>query len=426
MKQKIYDYDGYKIYTVEIDKFKNCYIEVNFREDARLVNITKRNMIHHLLSYTSLQYPTKREMRIRTEELYNLEFSSGVSRSGYNLFTSFSIDMLNPKFILEADYLENCIAFLFDSITNPHIENEEFNARSFSIIKERMRATLEQYKENPLSYAVVESKKELFADSLSGTSILGNVLELEEIDSHDLVLEYQEMMKNAHCDILVIGSFSMDEVVSYIKKYFHKPSIISTSIPFSVFNKINPLREVFIPSVYNQTHVLLLYQLEEITDFEKNFVGPLFQRILGNAGMRDKLTYYLREKNSLCYSCGCSFSFSDSLCIIYTGLSSENIDVSLKYIRLAMQEMLHGHITKEELESQKEKFLSDIKLREDSIFGIIDNYYFHNIAHYASFSEYSLNLPQVTVKDLQNFALKMHEALVYVQKEVEKDEENLS
>ena len=91
-----------------------------------------------------------------------------------------------------------------------------------------------------------------------------------------------------------------------------------------------------------------------------------------------------------------------------------------------MQEMLHGHITKEELESQKEKFLSDIKLREDSIFGIIDNYYFHNIAHYASFSEYSLNLPQVTVKDLQNFALKMHEALVYVQKEVEKDEENLS
>ena len=52
MKQKIYDYDGYKIYTVETDKFKNCYIEVNFREDARLVNITKRNMIHHLLSYT--------------------------------------------------------------------------------------------------------------------------------------------------------------------------------------------------------------------------------------------------------------------------------------------------------------------------------------------------------------------------------------
>ena len=68
MNYKTYDYDGYQIYTIQTDKFKNCYIEVNFREDARIVNATKRNALVNLLTYTSNSYPTKREMRIKSEE----------------------------------------------------------------------------------------------------------------------------------------------------------------------------------------------------------------------------------------------------------------------------------------------------------------------------------------------------------------------
>jgi len=64
-------------------------------------------MLWEMIEKSSLKYPTKREMRIHSEELYNLVFEGSVNRSGYNLFTNFSIDILDPKFVKEKDYLEN-------------------------------------------------------------------------------------------------------------------------------------------------------------------------------------------------------------------------------------------------------------------------------------------------------------------------------
>lgn len=424
MKEKTYDYDGYKIYTIQTDKFKNCYIEVNFREDARLVNVTKRNLLCKLMSYTSLKYPTKREMRIATEELYNLAFGSGVNRSGYNLFTGFSIDFLNPKFAKEKKYLEDSIAFLFEIIENPHISKDSFSERSFAIIKERMRVQLNQYKEKPLSYAVVHSKQELFGDSISGVRLSGNIEELEPITKEEMVDEYKSMMQNSHCDILIIGDMDMDFVVSIIKKYFHKPSIVSDEIPFQVENKIQNYREVVVDSPYHQTQVLLLYQMESMTNYERNFVAPIFQMILGDAGMTDKLKKYLREDHSLCYQCGCMASGSDLYGILYAMITYENAELTLKYMRKAVEEMVDGDIEPDFFESVKNKFLSDLRLREDSIYGLIDNYYFHEIAGRALFSEYVVEIPKITIEDICKFSSKLHESLLYILKEESKNETN--
>ena len=71
MKYKKYNLDSYDIYTIQTDKFKNCYIEVRFREDVRNINLSRRNLLAAAMQYTSLKYPTKREMIIALEELYN-------------------------------------------------------------------------------------------------------------------------------------------------------------------------------------------------------------------------------------------------------------------------------------------------------------------------------------------------------------------
>lgn len=45
MNYKTYKYDTYNIYTIQTDKFKNCYIELNFREDIRDVNLSQRSLL---------------------------------------------------------------------------------------------------------------------------------------------------------------------------------------------------------------------------------------------------------------------------------------------------------------------------------------------------------------------------------------------
>jgi len=117
-------------------------------------------------------------------------------------------------------------------------------------------------------------------------------------------------------------------------------------------------------------------------------------------------------------------SASDLYGILYTGLSYENVDTALKYMRKAMKEMVEGDIESDFLETQKNKFLSDLRLREDSIYGLIDNYYFHEIAGRALFHEYLEEIPKITVEDIQIFSSKLHESLLYILKEEQTDETN--
>jgi len=421
MKYKKYDYDGYQIYTIQTDKFKSCYMELIFRDDARKVNATKRNFLTNLMTYTSKAYPTKRDMIIRSEELYNLSLSGELNRSGYNLLTSFNIDFLHPKFVEEKDYLENAITFLLDTIKNPNIEEDKFQERSFQIIKERLKVRLNQYKEKPHSYALIESKKALFGDSISGTRILGDEQELEKITREEVAKEYEDMLENSHCEILIIGDLDMDKVVSIIKKNFYKPSIPLNQIPFVVENKIQPYHELEVESNYHQTQLLLYYQSEMLTYFERNFVGPIFYKILANAGMADKLTKALRVENSLCYTCGAQINPRDLFGLMSTGLSLKNVPLALEKMRECMKEMQEGKIEESFLTQQKEKFLSDLQLREDNLYGLITNYYFHEIADLALYKEYIEEIPKVTIEDIKTLAQKMHESFLYVLKEAQNE-----
>ena len=113
MEEKTYNYDSFVIYTVKTDKFKNGYIEVNFRDDIRNVDVPKRNMLTNLMRYSTLKYPSNKELKIAQENLYDLSFTSATSRVGYNIISSFSMDFLHPKYVNEKDYLKQCLSFFF-------------------------------------------------------------------------------------------------------------------------------------------------------------------------------------------------------------------------------------------------------------------------------------------------------------------------
>lgn len=419
MKYKKYNQNSYDIYTIEKDKFKNCYMEIRFRQDIRHVNVTRRHLLARAMQYSSLKYPTKREMTIALEELYNLGFSSDVFRVGYNHFTSFAIDFLHPKFVNDKKYLKEVLNFFFEVLTHPNVKEGNFDNRSITILKENLHATLDQYKERPLSFARIDSLQRIFRGSVSGERILGTHEDLDTITNEELVFEYKELFENARCEILLIGDLDMDCLVKEISDIFYKPSIVLETVPDFISNPIESFKEERILSTYNQTQLLCYYQFKEITSYEKNFVSPIFSRIFGSADMTDKLSVYLRIQNSLCYYCGFSLSFSDSYGLVFVGLNKKEVKKAKEMIEKAMKEMLKGKIDKEYFEQQKEKFLADLKIREDDIYGLIDTYYFHEVFGKAFYEEYYEKLPKVMIEDLQNFAKKLELTYCYVLEEGE-------
>ena len=181
-----------------------------------------------------------------------------------------------------------------------------------------------------------------------------------------------------------------------------------------------PIKDYKEKGPFNQTQLLMLYKFKELTSFERYFVLPIFMRLFGSsAGMDDKLTKSLRIDNSLCYFCGCQTKFTDNLLTIYVGLSKENVAKAKTCILNSLAEMQKGEFDINLLNVQKEKYLQDIKLNQDSIYSLMDNYYFHEIDNSPTYEEYKKELPKVTFDDVKKFGNKLVFLMSYVLEEEE-------
>ena len=415
MKQKKYDYDSFQLYTVQLDKFKNCYIEVTFRGDVRECSSCLRNFLANYMTHTTEKNKTIREMMIAREELYQVGIQSNVYREGYNLFTSFCCDFIHPKYVKDKNYLNHILDFLMEVLLKPNFPNQNVSLKEFHYLKEHLHAQIDQYRESSYSYTMLEGTKELFPNSISGQRVLGTHEELDRIAEEDLLKEYTRMFENSYCEIGVIGDLDMDYVAKYFKNHFYKPSIVTKDIPFVIDNPLQKPRKVEKESFYSQTQLVQFYQLDHFTFFEEEYVSIIFELVLGNADLADNL----RGKESLCYLSNFHIRYAGKYAAVYVGLNKENLSTSLQMIHKAMKEMAHLEKEKEFIEAQKEKLIANIDLKYDNIYEILENYYFHEIKGSPLFEEYKENIAKVTYKDLEMLAHKFHESLLYILKEKE-------
>lgn len=424
MEYKEYNANNLHFFAIKTDKFKNCYIEVRFRDDLKNVALSTRFLLIQLMAYTSKKYPTKREKVIALEEMYNLGFSIDASLVGENHISSFCVDFLHPKYVKEQIYLNQILEFLFDTIKYPNIKNNHFDQKTIDILKEQIHVNIDQYKENPLSFAKIDSRSRLFKNSFSSKRIFGTHEELAKVNNKMLLEEYNKLLNESICEILIIGDLDILEIVKKISQIFKIANDNYKNIPCTIMNPINKLKEEIVKSSYNQTQLLCYYQIDNMTYKEKNFIEPLFSRIFGSANMTDKLTKYLRIENSLCYYSGFISNPNDNYGFVYVGLNKKNIDKAKKMINKALKEMIAKDIDEKYFENQKTKFLADLKIREDDIYGLIDTYYFHKIFNRALNEEYALEIPKITLNDIADFAKKLKLSYIYILEEGDNNANN--
>lgn len=424
MKYKQYDFESFKVLTIKSEQFKNVHMEINFIDDVDNLFMPLRSFLINLMGYTSKIYPTKREMLIALENLYNSVYYTNYSRIGKSYIANFALDFVSPKYIKDKKYLESCIKFLCEQVLNPNITDNVFDEKSKEIIKERIHQSIDHYKESAFSYAFCESRKELFKDSISGKTINGTHEELDSITNEDLINDYHKLLEDAKADILIIGDLDMDKCISYLQKYFQKKSIVEKTYQNSIANKIPTYSKLEIEGKYAQTQLLMYLQFEELTDFELYAVSTLYLQILGRANQSDKLARYLRIENPLVYSRGIRFDYPNKYLLIYTGLKYENVDEAIKGIERALKEMANGDIKEDYFELQKEKILSNMTMNEDDEQYLIGEYYMHSLFNRPLPEERRKLIKQVTIDDIKKFAKKFKKTLTYILKETNSDEGN--
>ena len=416
MEYKIHDCKSYKIHTIKTDKFKNCSMEIMFRKKLDKNEITQNNMLVDMIAHSSKKYPKKRDVAIELENLYSASFRGFSTRLGSSVMLSFVLDFLNPKYC-EKGYLDDVLSLPFEMLLNPNIKNNEFDNRSFNIIKNRIKSDIESIKENATKYAFRRSLLNMDENSPTSYNMTGYIEDLESITTSNLVDSYNKLLSDYTCDIFVIGNLDMEEVVSIIKSKFNNRTIKVDKIKLYVDNDLRKKHiDVEETGKYEQDSFIMIYNLDNLNERERNFVIHIYNIILGSGGLTSKLYRYLREENSLCYNVSSMIQKYDGLLMIYSGIDAKDKDLCIELVNKAMKEMSNGEFSDIELDNAIKTVISSLKMGEDTQGGIINNYLFNYLDNLPLYEERVKEFKTVTKEEVINISKKIKLNTIYLLK----------
>ena len=90
MQHTKYEMLPYNLHIINTKKFKTITVRINFKTKAIKEEMTKRAFLSDILLRSNSLYKSERELAIRCEDLYDLNYSSNCVVSGNYSILSFN------------------------------------------------------------------------------------------------------------------------------------------------------------------------------------------------------------------------------------------------------------------------------------------------------------------------------------------------
>ena len=414
MVYKKYSNDTFNLYTVKTDKFKTCHMEIIFYNKFESKNITKENVLADILSYTNKKYNKRKLVVEHLEDLYNARFFGTTTRIGNLKTINFVIDFIDPIYA-DKNYLKEVIKFPFDMVFNPNVKNNEFDDKTLKTVKSLRQAEIESVKESPMRYSIKRSLQLTDEDMPASKMLVGNIDDLNKIDSTNLYDDYKKLLKDYYFDVYIVGNLNFEKVNMMINDIVNIDIIKNQKIDYEY--KVNDkltLKKYEEKENFEQSILVCLYKTNNLTDFEKDYVMPVFNYIFGSGSLNNKLYKNLRGDNSLCYNVSSLYQKFDNLIIIPTGIDYKNKNKAISLIKKSLKEMQHGKFSDEDIKNSVKSISNSLLAALDNASDICDNYFFHNTLSSPLLNERSVNLNKVTKQDIINLSNKLKLITVYM------------
>ena len=417
MVYKTYKCNSYNIHTIKTDRFKTVHMEIIFRK-----NIVKEELVNYaflvdMLMESSKNYPKRKDVITKLEELYKLVVYGTTVKTGNVLNSNFMADFIDPKFIDEEDYLENVIKFIFEMLMNPNATNEEFDLKEFNFVKERLKREIKSIDENPFKSSMRKAIEAMDKSSVTAFPLMGSVEELDDITPSSLYKYYKKLFKDNTCDIFIIGNVDSDNIVSLIQKYFKHRYINTNKLVLRVDNKekkkVTTKEDV---SENLQANLVMIYNIGELPEVERHVTMQVFNYIFGSGGLTSKLYKRIREENSLCYNISTLYLKYDELLAIHISLDTANVKRAVSMVKKCLKEMQTGDFLDSDLEDAKKSISLALDLTSDNNSSLLNNYVFHEFDNLPLIDERKKSLAKLTKEDVVNVSKKLKLNTIYVLK----------
>lgn len=413
MEYKVFNKNKYKIHVIKTDKFKTIKFRVILTNKVDKDKINLRNMLMDVLTYSTKEYPTKKDLVRQTQNLYGARVYSKTYRLGIAQLHNFYLTLLNDKYT-EDGMLEEGVKLLSEVIFNPNVTDNKFDSDSFDFVYKINKESLKSIKDQKSKYSFFRMLELMGNDEVYAINDHGTIEQLEMVNTSNLYDYYKELINNSRIDIYVIGDVDFDNINNLINKYLNfDNSIEMNDLMYEHSNYRSDIKIIKENDDNNQSNLAIGCKLKDLTDREKNFVLSIYNMILGS-GAESKFFKNIREKNSLCYYIYSSINKFDNLLYIRSGISKENFDKVLGLINENMQDMVNGNFSEEDIVKAKTSYISFLDELLDSDEAIIETYLANEILKLGDIEQRKKEIMTVSYDEIVELSKKIIMDTVYM------------
>ncbi len=402
------DLGSFKVHLIKTDLFKTITMKVMFHTPIIKEDITKRNILSDILLTSSRKYATRRDLNIKSEELYAADIYTSNQRIGNYITTSFILQTLNDKYTEDGNFASS-VEFLHEIIFNPDLIDNKFKDEKLELVKSNAKIALESIKENSENYSIIRLKEEYDNKSSVSYRMTGYLDDLEKINTQNLYDYYEKMIENDYVDIFVIGNINIKELLLIIKKYFKFRKVKKRKKSYELDyhlprKKVKTIKEV---TSNNQAKLAIALSISKLKDFDKKYSLLILNIILGGTA-DSKLFKEVREKNSLCYTIRSSYSRLDNLMIISAGIDNINYDKVLDLINKIFDDIKKGKFNESDISVAKEYYNTLTESIVESPARLINESFSEKILGVDSLEKRKENINKITKKDIIRVSKKLN------------------
>lgn len=402
------DLGSFKVHLIKTDLFKTITMKVMFHTPIIKEDITKRNILSDILLTSSKKYATRRDLNIKSEELYAADIYTSNQRIGNYITTSFILQTLNDKYTEDGNFASS-VEFLHEIIFNPDLIDNKFKDEKLELVKSNAKIALESIKENSANYSIIRLKEEYDNKSSVSYRMTGYLDDLEKINTQNLYDYYEKMIENDYVDIFVIGNINIKELLLIIKKYFKFRKVKKRKKSYELDyhlprKKVKTIKEV---TSNNQAKLAIALSISKLKDFDKKYSLLILNIILGGTA-DSKLFKEVREKNSLCYTIRSSYSRLDNMMIISAGIDNINYDKVLDLINKILDDIKKGKFNESDISVAKEYYNTLTESIVESPARLINESFSEKILGVDSLEKRKENINKITKKDIIRVSKKLN------------------
>ncbi len=346
---------------IPMGKLKTTTIGFYIHSPLNKENASKNALLAAILKQGTREYPTKKELAKKLDELYGSTLSASVSKKGEDHILTFDAECISDRYITSGEkLLDELLKVLFGVIFDTRCENGQFNEDIFRAEKRNLADRIKAIVNDKRTYAN-ERLIEITSDGQDyGVSRLGDAEVVESLNNKELFDYYKNLITSSVIDVYIAGDADLNAVCKELSRLTDKLSFTNAKIPKTEILKPKQELKTLTDKMEVTQGKLAMSFLTSIEPASKEYWGLMVANSIFGGGAHSKLFNNVREKLSLAYYAGSQLHKMKGFIAVNAGVEFENFKKAYDEILIQLEELKQGNISKQEFAASKMALINSL------------------------------------------------------------------